>query len=42
LAVLARNALGEQITATPAMVQDKLYVRTEKHLFAFGGAASAK
>jgi outer membrane protein assembly factor BamB len=36
LKVLATNALGEQITATPAMVDDKLYVRTAKHLFAFG------
>lgn len=36
LTVLAQNALGEQITATPAPVQDQLYVRTEKHLFAFG------
>ena len=36
LTVLAYNALGEKITATPAMAEDKIYVRTEKHLFAFG------
>ena len=36
LKILASNALGERITATPAMAEDKLYVRTEKHLFAFG------
>ena len=35
LKILATNALGESITATPAMADDKLYVRTEKHLFAF-------
>jgi outer membrane protein assembly factor BamB len=36
LEVLARNDLGESITATPAMVEHKLYVRTAKHLWAFG------
>lgn len=34
--VLARNALGESIMATPAIVDDKLYVRTERHFYAFG------
>ena len=34
--VLARNDLGEPIQATPALVDGKLYVRTEKHLYAFG------
>jgi outer membrane protein assembly factor BamB len=34
--VLARNDLGEVIQATPALVGDKLYVRTEKFLYAFG------
>ena len=38
--VLARNNLGEQIFATPAVVEGTLYVRTEKHLTAFGGAAA--
>jgi outer membrane protein assembly factor BamB len=37
LKVLARNPLGEKITATPALVENVIYVRTEKHLFAFGG-----
>ncbi len=34
--VLARNDLGESISATPAVVEDKLYVRTEGNLYAFG------
>lgn len=34
--VLARNNLAEQIMATPAIVDDKLYIRTDKHLYAFG------
>jgi outer membrane protein assembly factor BamB len=37
-AALAENDLGERTVATPAIVGDRLYVRTEKHLFAFGGA----
>ncbi len=36
LDVLARNDLGESITATPAIVADTLYVRTARHLWAFG------
>ena len=36
LKVLARNALGEAIIATPAIADDKLYVRTRGHLWAFG------
>jgi len=35
LEVLARNDLGERIFATPALAGDTLYVRTEKHLWAF-------
>jgi outer membrane protein assembly factor BamB len=35
LNVLARNALGERIAATPAFAENALYVRTDKHLFAF-------
>jgi outer membrane protein assembly factor BamB len=35
LDVLARNALGEPILATLAMVEDKLYVRTKSQLYAF-------
>jgi outer membrane protein assembly factor BamB len=36
LEVLVRNDLGEPIEATPAVVDDTLYVRTAKHLYAFG------
>ena len=36
LKVLARNALGESIIATPAIAEDTLYVRTSGHLWAFG------
>lgn len=36
LKVLARNQLGEQIFATPAVLDGRIYLRTEKHLFAFG------
>jgi len=35
LEVLSRNELGERILATPAIGRDTLYVRTEKHLWAF-------
>jgi len=34
--VLSRNDLGERIWATPALVDGKVYVRTGKHLYAFG------
>ena len=34
--VLARNELGEQVMATPAIVERKIYVRTAGNLFAFG------
>jgi len=36
LDVLARNELGESILATPAIADHKLYIRTDKHLWAFG------
>ena len=36
LQVAARNTLGESIYATPAIVDNKLYVRSERHLWAFG------
>ena len=36
LDVKARNRVGERIQATPAIVDNKLYVRTESHLWAFG------
>jgi outer membrane protein assembly factor BamB len=35
LSLLAQNPLGEQIAATPALAEDTLYVRTDKHLLAF-------
>ncbi len=35
LEVLARNDLGEAIAATPALVGGVIYLRTEKHLYAF-------
>lgn len=36
LKVLARNDLKERIMATPAIVEGKIYIRTEKNLYAFG------
>ncbi len=36
LKVLARNVIGEKITATPALAENAIYVRTDRHLFAFG------
>jgi len=36
LKILARNQLESGILATPALVDGKIYVRTESHLYAFG------
>src|SRR6185503_19457831 len=36
LKVLARNQLDSPILATPALVDGKIYVRTEGHVYAFG------
>jgi outer membrane protein assembly factor BamB len=36
LNVLARNDLKERIMATPAILDGKLYIRTENNLYAFG------
>ena len=36
LKVLSRNPLDERIMATPAIVDDTLYVRTDSKLYAFG------
>jgi len=36
LQVVSTNALGEAIFATPAIADDKLYVRTDRNLWAFG------
>ena len=34
--VVAENPpLGERVAATPAIADNRLYVRTEKHLYAF-------
>ena len=33
--VVAKTKLGERTAATPAIADDTLYVRTEKHLSAF-------
>jgi len=35
LKVLAQNFLDEKLTATPALVETAIYIRTDKHLFAF-------
>jgi outer membrane protein assembly factor BamB len=35
LEVIATNELKERISATPAIADDTLYVRTDKHLYAF-------
>jgi outer membrane protein assembly factor BamB len=42
LRVLARNNMGEQVFATPAILDGRIYLRTEKHLFAFGEGAGTK
>ena len=36
LEILARNDLGENIYATPGVVEDRIYIRTTGHLFCFG------
>jgi len=36
LNILAHNDLKERIMATPAIMDGKIYVRTDNHLFAFG------
>lgn len=38
LQVLATNELGENVQASPAIVGNRLYVRTAGHLLAFGEA----
>ena len=35
--VLARNQLGEQTHATPALANGKIYFRTWEHLISLGG-----
>jgi outer membrane protein assembly factor BamB len=36
LKILAHNELNERISATPALLEGKVYVRTDRHLYAFG------
>jgi outer membrane protein assembly factor BamB len=36
LKVLARNNFGEKIFATPAVVENRIYLRTAGHLYALG------
>ncbi len=36
LKILARNDFGQEIYATPAIADNKLYVRTTRHLYALG------
>jgi len=36
--ILAQNKIGERINATPALVDGNIYLRTAKHLMAFGGS----
>jgi outer membrane protein assembly factor BamB len=35
--ILAQNDLSDAVFATPAIVNNELYIRTVKHLYAFGG-----
>lgn len=42
LQVLARNELGERLSASPAIVGDYLYIRTATHLYAFGAKNKLK
>jgi outer membrane protein assembly factor BamB len=36
LDVVARNSVGEPVMTTPALVNDQVYIRSAKHLWAFG------
>ena len=36
LKILARNDFGEKIFATPAVAENKIYLRTTGHLYALG------
>jgi len=42
LKVLASNKFKEKIFATPAVAENKIYLRTDRHLYAFGQAERAK
>jgi hypothetical protein len=34
--VIARNELGEQISASPAISQGQIFLRTHQHLYCIG------
>ena len=36
--ILSQNKIGERIAATPALVDGNIYLRTAKHVMAFGGS----
>ena len=40
--VVARNDVGERMLASPAISQGRLFLRTDEHLIAIGGAADEK
>lgn len=40
--ILARNKIGERINATPALVDGIIYLRTAKHVMAFGGSTATR
>jgi outer membrane protein assembly factor BamB len=40
--LLARNALGERVRATPAVADNRLYIRGQHHLFCIGTAGARK
>ena len=40
--LLAKNVLGEPVKATPAVADDRLYIRGQEHLFCIGKAATGK
>jgi len=41
LKIIAHNDLKERISATPALLDGQVHVRTEKHLYAFGTSAAS-
>jgi hypothetical protein len=40
LEIVARNDFGEGIIATPAVVENTMYLRTSRHLWAIGDATA--
>jgi outer membrane protein assembly factor BamB len=36
--ILAQNKIGERIFATPALLDGKIYLRTDKNMYAFGNS----